>query len=66
MPALGRKILFEDEEAISTLLGRIFPVITPRETALDIDTELDFMMAEKIMEHFQEKYVTQHEGTSSK
>ncbi|MGK0500803.1 MAG: CMP-N-acetylneuraminic acid synthetase [Oceanicoccus sp.] len=53
--ALSKKILFEDEESISTLSGRIFPVITPRETALDIDTELDFMVAEKVMEHFQNK-----------
>ena len=52
---LGKKALFENENSISTLSGRIFPVITPRETALDIDTELDFMMAEKIMEHFQKK-----------
>ena len=53
--AISTKVLFEDEESISTLLGQIFPVITPRETALDIDTELDFMIAEKIMEHFQNK-----------
>ena len=51
--ALSRKILFENEGSISTLSGRIFPVITPRETALDIDTEFDFVMAEKVMEHFQ-------------
>ena len=30
--ALSKKILFEQEDSISTLLGRIFPVITPRET----------------------------------
>ena len=56
---LSRKILFEREDSISTLSGRIFPVITPRETALDIDTELDFMLAEKVMEHFQHKYKNQ-------
>jgi CMP-N-acetylneuraminic acid synthetase len=53
--ALTKKILFENEDSISTLSGKIFPVITPRETALDIDTELDFMVAEKVMEHFQSK-----------
>ena len=53
--ALSKKVLYENEDSISQLMGRIFPVITPRETALDIDTELDFMMAEKIMEHFQQK-----------
>ena len=52
---LSRKILFEREDSISTVSGRIFPVITPRETALDIDTEFDFVMAEKVMEHFQAK-----------
>jgi len=52
---LSRKVLFENEDSISLLLGRKFAVITPRETALDIDTELDFMIAEKIMEHFQQK-----------
>lgn len=50
---LSRKVLFEKEDSVSTLAGKIFAVITPRETALDIDTELDFMMAEKIVEHFQ-------------
>jgi CMP-N-acetylneuraminic acid synthetase len=50
---VSRKVLFEKEDSISLLLGRKCAVITPRETALDIDTELDFMMAEKIMEHFQ-------------
>lgn len=49
--ALSKKILYDNDDAIALLLGRIFPVITPRETALDIDTELDFMIAEKIMEH---------------
>jgi CMP-N-acetylneuraminic acid synthetase len=52
---VSRKVLFENEDSISLLLGRKYPVITPGETALDIDTELDFMMAEKIMEHFQRK-----------
>ena len=56
---LSKKVLFEKEDSISLLLGRIYPVITPRETALDIDTELDFMVAEKIMEHFQQKHLKQ-------
>lgn len=50
---ISRKVLFENEDSISLLLGRMSAVITPRETALDIDTELDFMLAEKVMEHFQ-------------
>ena len=52
---LSRKILFENEDSISTLAGTIFPVITPRETALDIDTEFDFILAEKVMQHYQQK-----------
>ena len=52
---VSRKVLFEKEDSIALLLGRRYAVITPRETALDIDTELDFMMAEKVMEHFQRK-----------
>jgi CMP-N,N'-diacetyllegionaminic acid synthase len=62
--ALSKKILFENEDSISTVSGRIFPVITPRETALDIDTELDFIVAEKVMEHFQHKNITQQENIS--
>ena len=56
---LSKKILFEKEDSISLLLGRKSAVITPRETALDIDTELDFLVAEKIMEHFQQKHSKQ-------
>jgi len=52
---VSRKILLENEDSISLLLGRKYAVITPRETALDIDTEFDFIMAEKVMEHFQRK-----------
>ena len=57
--ALSKKILYENEESISQLMGRKSAVITPRETALDIDTELDFMIAEKVMEHFQRKNKSQ-------
>ena len=56
---LSRKVLFEKKDSIALLLGRKFAVITPRETALDIDTELDFMIAEKVMEHFQRKNESQ-------
>lgn len=50
---VSREVLFEDENSISLLLGRKYPVITARETALDIDTEFDFLMAEKVMEYLQ-------------
>jgi CMP-N-acetylneuraminic acid synthetase/NAD(P)-dependent dehydrogenase (short-subunit alcohol dehydrogenase family) len=50
---ISRKLLFEDRDAISLLQGKVQAVITPHETALDIDTEFDFMKAEMIMRHFQ-------------
>lgn len=56
--ALSKKILFDNEGSIATLIGRVFPVITAVEEALDIDTELDFIVAEKVMEHFQHKTLT--------
>lgn len=64
--ALSKHTLFEKEDSISLLLGRMSAVITPRETALDIDTELDFIMAEKIMEHFQHKDNKQVESMRGK
>lgn len=56
---LSKSILFADEASVSTLAGKIFPVLTPRETALDIDTELDFMVAQIVMKHFQDKNAAQ-------
>lgn len=50
---LKRNLLFDNPEAISLLLGKAQAVITPPETALDIDTELDFIKAEMVMRHFQ-------------
>ena len=50
---ISRKLLFDDLNAISLLQGKVQAVITPPETALDIDTEFDFLKAEMIMRHFQ-------------
>lgn len=63
---LSRKILFERADSISLLLGRKAAVITPRETALDIDTELDFIVAEKIMTYFQAQKNQQQGDLSDK
>ena len=52
---LSRKVLFENPNAISLLLGRARAVITPPHTALDIDTEFDFLKAEMIMRHYETK-----------
>ncbi len=45
-----RDILFESEDSASLLLGRRYPVISPKETAVDIDTETDFKLVEFLME----------------
>ena len=52
--ALSKKILYENEESISQLMGRIAAVITPRETALDIDTELDLKIANYLLKEQKE------------
>ena len=52
---LTKNILFEKEDSTSLVLGKTFPLITPQESTVDIDTELDFMVAEKVMEHFWHK-----------
>lgn len=52
---LSRKVLFDNPSAISLLLGRTRAVITPPHTALDIDTEFDFLKAEMIMRHYEVK-----------
>ncbi len=53
--AVTKKALLDNENSVSQLVGKIFPILTPSETALDIDTELDFIMAEKIFEHFKHR-----------
>ncbi len=48
--ALTKDILFEQDDAVSLLLGERYPIITPKETAIDIDTERDFKLIELFME----------------
>lgn len=48
--ALTRDILFENDDSISLLVGKKYPVITPKKTAVDIDTEIDFKLIELLME----------------
>ena len=43
-------ILFENDDSISLLVGKKYPVITPKKTAVDIDTEIDFKLIELLME----------------
>ncbi|MFW6040851.1 MAG: cytidylyltransferase domain-containing protein [Thermoplasmatota archaeon] len=52
--ALTKEILFEHEDSVSLLLGERYPVITPKETAVDIDTEIDFKLVELLMEEEQD------------
>ena len=54
--ALTKKKLFEKNDSSSLLLGKIFPLVTPKERAIDIDTEIDLTIAEKIMNIFQNIY----------
>lgn len=62
---MSRKLLFENLETISLLLGKAQAVITPPETALDIDTEFDFLKAEMIMRHFQPDLPQAHQDVAS-
>ena len=48
--ALTRDILFEKDDSVSLLIGEKYPVITPKETAVDIDNERDFKLIELLME----------------
>ena len=48
--ALTRDILFEKDDSVSLLIGEKYPIITPKETAVDIDNERDFKLIEYIME----------------
>ncbi len=47
--ALTPAILAAHPAAISILLGRPFPVITPRALAVDIDEEADLLLAEQVL-----------------
>ena len=62
---ISRKLLFQNMEAISLLQGKAQAVVTPPETALDIDTEFDFMKAEIIMRHFQAPPALQHQSATA-
>ncbi|MFW6065131.1 MAG: cytidylyltransferase domain-containing protein [Candidatus Natronoplasma sp.] len=48
--ALTKEILFKHEDSISLLVGEKYPIITPKETAVDIDTEIDFKLVETLLE----------------
>lgn len=51
---LTKDILFENDDSVSLLLGDKYPVITPKKTAVDIDTEIDFKLVELLMEEEQD------------
>lgn len=50
-----KEILFKKDNSSSRLFGKIFPLITPKERVIDIDTNMDFMIAETIMKYIQNK-----------
>lgn len=49
--ALTKDILFEHDDSISLLIGERYPIITPKETAVDIDTETDLKLVETLLEN---------------
>ena len=53
--AFKREILFKKDNSSSLLFGKIFPLITPKERVIDIDTNMDFMVAGTIMKYIQDK-----------
>jgi len=50
--AFKKNVLFYKDNSHSLLLGKIFPVITPKERSMDIDTEIDFQLIEIFLERY--------------
>lgn len=48
--AFKKNVLFDKNNSRSLLLGKILPLITPKERAMDIDTEIDFLLTEILLE----------------
>jgi len=48
---MKKELIFKKNVINSRLMGNLFPLITPRERTIDIDTNIDFLVAEKIMEN---------------
>jgi CMP-N-acetylneuraminic acid synthetase len=49
---MKKELLFKNNVINWRLMGKLFPLITPKERTIDIDTNMDFLIAEKIMENF--------------
>ncbi|MBA7588144.1 N-acylneuraminate cytidylyltransferase [subsurface metagenome] len=48
--AFRKNVLFNKNDSGSLLLGKILPLITPKERAIDINTEIDFLLIEILLE----------------
>jgi CMP-N,N'-diacetyllegionaminic acid synthase len=50
--AFSPLILDANPTAISIIQGRVFPIVTPRAMAIDIDEEFDLLIAEQVLRRF--------------
>lgn len=50
--AFTPQILAAHPDAISIFLGRVYPVVTPRAMAIDIDEEFDLLIAEQVLRRY--------------
>ncbi len=50
--AFSPAILDANPTAISIIQGRVFPIVTPRAMAIDIDEEFDLLIAEQVLRRF--------------
>ncbi|MBC7447997.1 MAG: acylneuraminate cytidylyltransferase family protein [Hymenobacteraceae bacterium] len=47
--AFSPAVLAANPQAITIILGRVCPIVTPRELAVDIDEEFDLLVAEQVL-----------------
>ena len=50
--AFSPAILDANPQAISIILGRVAPIVTPRAMAIDIDEEFDLLIAEQVLRRY--------------
>ena len=50
--AFSPAVLDANPKAISIILGRVYPIVTPRAMAIDIDEEFDLLVAEQVLRRY--------------
>lgn len=50
--AFSPAVLDANPQAISIILGRVYPIVTPRAMAIDIDEEFDLLVAEQVLRRY--------------